>query len=596
MGTDAIIVIIIILAGLVLFITEWLRVDLVALLIMGALMVSGVLTTEEGVGGFSHPATVTIAGMFVLSAAFLKSGSVHLAGPFISRLIRRRFMLGVTLMMVITALFSAFINNTPVVAIFIPVLVKAAEMAGRSPSKLLIPLSFASIFGGTCTLIGTSTNLVVSGIADESGVGAFSMFMITPLGLIFLAAGLLYMVIVGIRLLPERRVEPLDRKFGIHDYLVEFSLLRESSMVGQRILDIPLVRELDMEIIEVRRNGDKFIVPPVDFVLQADDVLKVRCNAEKIKALKDIEKIQVNPQLLVGADHLRDRDTTLVELVVVANSELEGKTLEEVEFKRKYRAVPLAIRHREAILHEDLNTYPLQAGDVLLAEVKTHRLATFKRLEGKQEVPFIIVSEDSVGDFHVRNFGITLLVLAGVVALATSHLLPIMTASLVGAAVLVLTRTLDMRDVYESIDWKVIFLLAGALSLGLAMEKSGLAAALANLLTGQMGGWGPWLIISMLYLATSLLTNVISNNAAAALCAPIAIVTAESLGVSPVPFLVAVTFAASASFMTPIGYQTNMMVYGAGQYRFVDFIRSGGPLNLLFWLLASLLIPILYPF
>jgi di/tricarboxylate transporter len=391
-------------------------------------------------------------------------------------------------------------------------------------------------------------------------------------------------------------VESLERKFGIHDYLVEFSLLPESSLIGQRILDISLVKELDMEIIEVRRKGDKFIVPPVDFVLQADDVLKVRCNVEKIKALKDIEKIQVHPQVMVGNDHLRDRDTTLVELVVIANSELEGKTLEEVEFKRKYRAVPLAIRHREAILHEDLNTYPLQAGDVLLAEVKTHRLATFKRLESRQETPFIVVSEDSVGDFHARNFVITISVLAGVVFAATANLLPIMTAALLGAALLVLTKALDMRDVYESIDWKVIFLLAGALSLGLAMEKSGLASHFATLLTEGMGNWGPWMVLSILYLATSLLTNVISNNAAAALFAPIAIVTAGSLQVSPLPFLVAVTFAASASFMTPIGYQTNMMVYGAGQYRFLDFVRVGSPLNLLFWLLASLLIPFLFPF
>lgn len=596
MGIDAILVLVIIGIALVLFITEWLTVDLVALLVIGALVITGVLSPEQSVLGFSHTATITVAAMFVLSAAFLKSGSVNLVGPWLSHLIRQNFMLGTLLMMVAVGVISAFINNTPVVAIFIPIVVKAATASGHSPSKLLIPLSFASIFGGTCTLVGTSTNLVVSGIANDYGLGQFNMFLITPLGIILFVVGILYMLWVGIKWLPDRKTEDLTAKFGMRDYLVEFEILPGAELDGQRIMDAHLVKELDIEIIEVRRNGDKFIVPPIDFVLQAEDVLKVRCNVEKIKALKDREKISVRPQLMIGEDHLQERDTTIVELVVTANSELEGKTLDEVEFKRKYRAVPLAIKHREEILHEDLNTYPLRAGDVLLAEIKTHRINKFKRLETEQESPFIIVSEEGLGDFKLRPFLITITVLIGVIGLATLNILPIMTAAIIGAGLLVLSRVLDMRDVYTAIDWKVIFLLAGALSLGLAIETSGLADLIADLMQGHMGTWSPYLIVSIIYIVTSLLTNVISNNAAAALLAPIAIVVAQSLGLSPIPFLVAVTFAASASFMTPIGYQTNMMVFGAGQYRFLDYLKVGTPLNLIFWILATLLIPLLFPF
>lgn len=596
MGPDAIIVLIIIAVALVLYMTEWLTVDLVSLLVIGALVVSGVLTPEQGVSGFSHTATVTVAAMFVLSAAFLKAGSVNLVGPWLTRIIRRNFTFGLLLMMGTVGVMSAFVNNTPVVAIFIPIVVKAATTAGYSPAKLLIPLSFASIFGGTCTLIGTSTNLVVSGIAEDFGVGAFDMFLITPLGIILFGAGAIYLVTVGKRLLPNRKAEDLATKFGMRDYLVEFEILPGSDLVGQRVMDAHLVKDLDMEIIEVRRNGDKFIVPPIDFTLQSNDVLKVRCNIEKIKALKDREKLSVHPQVRIGNDSLQERDTTIVELVVTANSELEGKTLEEVEFKRKFRAVPLAIKHRQAILHEDLNTYALQAGDVLLAEVKTHRINRFKQLESAQESPFVIISEEGLGDFHVRPFIISTGILIGVVALATLNILPIMAAAILGVTLLVLAQVIDMRDVYQAIDWKVVFLLAGALSMGTAIETSGLAAFLAHGLELYLGQLGPYAIVGSLYLVTSLLTNVISNNASAALIAPIAIVMAQTLEISPIPLLVTVTFAASAAFMTPIGYQTNMMIYSAGQYRFSDYLKIGTPLNILFWILATLLIPSLYQF
>ncbi len=584
--------------AVLLFVTEWLPVDLVAILILLGLVFGGVISPEEGVAGFSNSATLTVAFMFVLSAALLKTGALQHVGPRLARVFSKSYIGGLVLMMVFVALISAFINNTPVVAIFIPVVMQVAKASGQSPSKLLIPLSYASIFGGTCSLIGTSTNILVSGIAEESGLEPFSMFLLTPVGVILTVVGILYMVVVGVRVLPGESAESnLEQKFGVRDYLAEIELAENSDSVQKKIMEAPLVRQLNLEIIEVRRlNGNRHYLPPGDLVLQAGDVLKVRCNIEKMLLLKKREQFSSTATIRINDNFFDDKNTTLVELVITAKSEFEGKTLRKLDFRRKYRAVPLAIKHREEILHENLQEVALQPGDLILAEVKTHYLDNLKELEKQQESPFIVLSEAGTTDFNRKNFYKVAVIGAGVILTATFNIFPIMISVIAGATLLVLTRCLNMKDFYNAIEWKVVFLLAGALSLGVAMQKSGLAGSIAGGLVENLGPWGPVAILSGLYLLTSLLTEIMSNNATAALLAPIAIATAASLGVSPLPFLLAVTFAASASFMTPVGYQTNTMIYSAGQYKFKDFLKVGTLLNLLFWLIASFLIPFFFPF
>ncbi|MGB3801222.1 MAG: SLC13 family permease, partial [Lewinella sp.] len=372
-------------------------------------------------------------------------------------------------------------------------------------------------------------------------------------------------------------------------------ILDHPDLAGKRIMDSPLVRELEMDIMEVRRDEQSFLLPPGDFQLVKGDTLKVRCDRKKILNLKDWVRLVDNTgSVQVMGTGLERDNSSLIEMVVTPNSEFVGKNLREVDFRRSFRAVPLAIRQREETLHEHLYRLPLTPGDVILAEVKSHYLSELQQIEQKQDSPFILLSSDAITDFNRGRFYFVTGLILGVIALATTGLLPISIAALLGVCVLVLGGAVNMNEAYESIDWKIVFLLAGALSLGRAMSNSGLDGTLASLLTGQIYQWGPFALVAALYLATNVLTEVMSNNATAALLAPVAIAAGEQVGIDPLPLLVTVAVGASASFMTPVGYQTNAMVYSAGRYRFLDFTKIGAPLSLIFWIVTTLAVPFLF--
>ncbi len=597
MDFNTIITIILLLGAFILFITEVLSVDLVALLIMAAFVLFGVITPEEGISGFSNKATITVAFMFVLSAALLKTGALQVLALRLSSIFRKNFYLGMGLMMLLIAFFSAFVNNTPVVAIFIPIIIQIASASNQSVTKMLIPLSFASIFGGTCTLIGTSTNLLVNGIAEKEGLPPIEMFDMTLMGLILLFTGVIYMLLVGIKLLPTRINEKdLEAKFGMRNYLTEIELLPNSESVGKSIMDSSLLKEIDIDIIEVRRNKESFMLPAGDFILQANDILKIRCNIDKIKSLKDKVRIMSESPLMIGDNDLKEKNSTLVELIITSNSYFDGKTLKDVDFRRRFRGIPLAIMHREDVVNEDVYKTKLKSGDVILAEIKNHYILELKKQEAQQDAPFVLLSENNIVDFDKRNFSIVLSIILIVIALASFNVLDIMTGAISGVVGLILLKCLSMKEMYEAINWKIVFLLAGSISFGVALKNTGLDYKVANAIINNLGAWGPIAIISGLYLLTSITTEFISNNATAALLTPIAIVTASNLELNPMPFLMTIMFAASASFMTPIGYQTNTMVYSAGGYKFRDFIKIGLPLSIIYWILASLLIPYFFPF
>lgn len=592
MTTAAIITICVIVLAIILFATEALPIDLVAISIMIILVLGGVITPEEGIEGFSNKATITVAFMFVLSAALLKTGALQVLAHRLSKIFRYKFNAGILMMMFMIAIISAFVNNTPVVAVFIPVVIQIAHASGQSPSKMLIPLSFASIFGGMCTLIGTSTNILVSGIAEKEGEEAISMFQMTPIAGVLLVVGVVYMSIFGIRLLPKsRRSKDLKSKFNVNNYITLVELLSNSDSIGKKIMDSELVTEFNIDIIEVRRNGNSFTLPPGDFELNKGDILKVRCDVEKLKSLKGKTKTLAVSPLKIGDSDLSGKNSALVEMVITSSSEIHGKTLKELDFRRRYRAIPLAIKHKEDIKHDDLYDVKLSAGDIILAEVKSHYVKELNKLEAGQNTPFVLLSENHITEFDKKKFGIVIGLISIMVVLASLGILDIMVGAISAVIILVLAKILNMQEIYKAINWKIIFLLVGALSLGLAINKTGLDLLIAEALVDQLAPMGIIAVISGLYLVTSLLTEVMSNNASAALMTPIAIAVAHTSGLEVLPFLVTVMIAASATFMTPIGYQTNTMVYSAGNYRFKDFFKVGIMLNFIFWVISSFMIP-----
>lgn len=592
MTVEIVFVLALIALAVYLFASERFPVDLVALMIMAILLLSGIVTAEEGISGFSNTATVTVGAMFILSAALFKTGAVNVVGTWTVRAFRYNFWVGLTLTMIFAGALSAFVNNTPVVAIFIPILVGVAREIGRSPSELLMPLSFASMFGGVCTLIGTSTNILLSSIAVRYGQPEFTMFEFTTLGLIFSGVGTLYMLTVGVRLIPKRAMDhELTQQFGMGEYLTEIILLPEAKSVGTKLRQSPLEKEVGVEIIEVIRDGKRLQLPPSRTVLQANDILRVVGDVEKVKKLQERVGIRLRAEAKFGDRDLQSDDVILVEAIIAPNSILERQTLERTRFRDRFGSTVLAIRRRGHILHTNLEKVQLKAGDALLLEVPRDELKDLR-----DEGVFVFISEVGLPTFRTSKMVTAIAIATGVVGTAASGLLPIVVSAILGCVFMVLFRCISLDDAYRAIDWKIIFLLAGALTLGTGLEKTGAALLISDTMIQTIGAWGPVALVAAFYLLTSVLTETMSNNATAALLAPIAITAAGSLGISPRPLLMAVAFAASASFMTPVGYQTNAMIYGVGQYRFSDFIRVGTPLNILFWILAIVFIPRFWSF
>lgn len=572
--------------------TEKLAVDLAAIFVAIILIVTRILTPEQGLSGLGHPATVTVASMFVLSAGLSKTGALNSATDFLSRLGRHRPWLATLLLMVLAATASAFVNNTAVVAIFLPIVLEVGRAARLSPSRLLMPLSFASMFGGVCTLVGTSTNILISSIAERNGLRPFGMFEFTEFGLIMAAAGMIYMFTIGIRLIPERRPDaPLSESFGIAEYLTDVVLLPEAKSIGAAASTSPIAKELDTEILGVFRAGQPVNAPLNEIILQAKDVLRLRCDLPRIEKLKDRIGVSLVSNLGWQDHDLTAPDIELVEAVVSSNSPLAGQTLKASHFKETFSAKVLAIRHQGRLERTKIDDSPLHPGDALLLAIPVEHLAALAR-----NPAFVLITPTAVPVFRKSKILIALLILAGVVATAALGWVPIVVSALAGCALMVLTGCLKPAEVYPAVDWKVILMLGGLLPLGFALESTGAAKLLSEGIVNAFGPFGPWILLSALYFATSALTEIMSNAATAVLVTPIAITAAAAMDVDARPFLVAVTFAASSSFMTPVGYQTNTLIYGPGAYRFSDFLRVGTPLNILFWILCTALIPVYWPF
>lgn len=580
--------------ALFLFSTDYVSYDIAALIIMAALLVSGILTPREGFAGFSNPATLTVAAMFILSEGLRRTGILNRFGDFFSRRIKRNYWSGLLQLLLFISLCSAFINNTAVVVIFIPVMINMADEIGISPSKLLMPLSFAGIFGGICTLIGTSTNILVSSIAEESGLSGFSMFAFTPMGLLFLAAGFIYLFTVGIPRIPERRKnEELTEGFEMNAYLTDIVVEEGSELIGQVFDEEKLTRRLDLDVLRIFKSqaGSDSSAQRSDVTLQAGDVLRIRGSAREINKLLQSDNLALKPtKEWFDVDLEQGRDV-LVEAAVAPDSTLEGKTLRDIDFTERFGAVPLAVRHHGEVQQEDLQALRLTGGDSLLLSMSRDRVTEVDR-----DPSFVVASKVGVTPYRTGKIYYALPILGGVVAVAALNILPIVISAMLGVLAMILTGVVRTQEAYRAVNWKVIMLLAGVIPLGTAMQKTGAANLMADQMILLLADLGPRAVLSGFFLLTMVITAIMSNNASAALLAPIAIETAGTLNVSAFPLLYAVTFASSLSFITPFGYQTNTLIYGAGQYKFTDFTKIGLPLNIIFWILATIGIPLIWPF
>ena len=576
--------------AVVLFVTEKFSTDIVAILVMIVLLVFRVLTPAEGLAGFANTATVTVGAMFVLSAGMFRSGAVNFVGKALGRLARHSSRLMLFVLMVGVGVLSSFLNNTAAVAILIPVVIVVARRAKTSPSKLLMPLSFASMFGGMCTVLGTSTNILASSIAEQAGLGAFSMFEFTKLGVIFFAVGVAYMMTLGRRLVPDHRGQgDLTTSFGLGDYLTDLVLQTESKSVGHALASAPLVKELNIDVLQILRGGDTLRPTPAT-ILREGDVLRIQGDLRTINELKGRAGVTFGMSMKWRDEHLHSTDTRLVEAVVGPSSPLAGKSLAESRLRANYGASVLAIRQHGTLRYGRFENITLMPGDALLIDVPNDQIEHLT-----QQRVFLVVSRAGIPRFDWRKASKAVAIVVAVVVVAATGLLPIVAAAATGALMMVLSGCVSTEEAYGAIEWNVLFLLAGMLSLGAAMEKTGASTMLANGMIDSVGGFGPLALLAAFFGATMLLTEVMSNNATVALLLPIAITTAQAMDVDPRAFMFAVVFAASSSFMTPVGYQTNTMIYGPGQYRFKDFVRVGAPLNLIFWALGTLLIPWFWP-
>jgi di/tricarboxylate transporter len=590
---ETLIVSAILLLALVLFVTELVPIDLTALLVVGLLILTQVLTPAEGFSGFSHPAPVTVAAMLVLSTGLIRTGAVAKLGQKVSALGGSSEVSQLAVIFPVVALLSAFISNTAAVAMFLPLVLNIAREKKLSPSKLLLPLSYAAILGGACTYIGTSTNIIVGTIFAAGTHPPLQMFEFSGLGLVLLTLGAVYMLAIGQRNLPYRPTEAsLTEGYRLREYLTELVIRSDSPLLDKTLRETDFSQMLDIEVLEIQRGRQKLRLFLQEIRLKSGDVLIVKGNLENILKIRDTEGVDILAEAKLSDRDLKSEDITLAEAVISPDSSLIGRTLKEANFRQRYQATALAIRRHASQIRDKLGRVRLRMGDMLLVQVRKEVLGNLR-----QDSDFLLILEESQSsDFRLSKLPIAVLIFLGVIAAAAFQKLPIELAALFGALLMVFTRCITLREAYRAVDWRIVILIGGTLSLGTAMEKTGTATAIAESLVGWSGTLGPVALIAVLYLVTMGMTEIMSNNATAALLTPIAISIAHHGGWDPRPFAFCVAFAASCSFLTPIGYQTNTMVYGPGGYRFTDYFKVGAWLSLISWLTATLLIPHIWPF
>tara|TARA_B100000315_G_scaffold260765_1_gene325007 strand:- start:20922 stop:22715 length:1794 start_codon:yes stop_codon:yes gene_type:complete len=596
MTVEIIIFLSILAVALVFFVFEIFTIDVTALGLLALLLLLGFLDIEEAIIGFSNKAVLTVAAMFVLSQALVKTGFLSFFADKLSKLGGAKKWLAFGLFLLTASIISGFINNTATVAIFIPLAIQLAKKFRISPSKILIPLSYAAIYGGTLTLIGTSTNLLVSSMVENKGYEPLGMFEFIGIGFIFLVAGTLYNLFVVQKILPSRiGISSLMKSYHMSSYLTEFKIGEASSMIGSTCIDRDISHKYDITILSVIRDHVRFDKNVSSLELKEGDVLLARGTLDNFIKFREEEKVLLLTDVKLNSAELTGDDSVIVEGLVSPGSSLIGMNLNDVDFRKKFGGFVLAIRREGKMLREKIARIVLHFADTLLIFVPKSKLGMLNNN------PDIAILQEYDITIHKTKFWWVIIALIPLIMISASFgIVDILEASLFGVVLLLLLRVINAHELYNSINWSVIIMIAAFIPIGIVVERTGtsnlIGSMIVNLADKVEPNMVPYAALVLIYITAVFMTSIISNNSAAIVLVPIAFAVAHQMGVNYKPFIFAVCYGASTCFMTPMGYQTNLMVYSPGGYRFSDFVRAGAPLSLFFIILGVIFIPIFWPF
>ena len=585
----------------VFFVMEILPIEVTAMGAIGVLLLFDILSWQEAINGFSNPAVITIGAIFIMSRALVKTGFLEVFADFLAKKGGNQKWLTIFIFLLTVSIISGIINNTAAVAIFIPLGIDLCQRFRISPTKVLLPLSYAAIFGGTLTLIGTSTNLIVSSVMEEYNMIPFSMFEFTKLGVIFLVLGTIYNMIISKWFMPSRSIiSSLTRKYHMGSFLTEFKIGEGSPLIGHSYGEMEITQKYNLQVYKIIRDSNNIRFNLHNTIIREGDIFLVQINVKEMLKFKDDMKVLLLSDVKMNQAELTGKNHVIVEGIVSQQSALIGKTLQELDFRSRFGSFVLAVKRQRELLRNKIAHIRLKFSDTLLIMVPKERLDILRTSND-----LIVLEELDIHLRYERYWWFSILVIPAVMLLATFGVIPIVKGAVLGAILLLVLRSISIQDAYESISWSVIFLIASLIPLGTAIHNTNLDKSIGDLiyvlgaLIGGVENVNPIIILAVLYGVTFILSAFVSNAAVAVMLTPIGILLASLIGDNGIdsrPFLVAICFGASCSFMTPMGYQTNMMVYGPGQYRLKDFFQMGIPLTIIFWLAAVYWIPKFWPF